>query len=174
MSRISIHAPARGATHGPTTGTAHPWYFNSRPCERGDAESGGSSQNWSQFQFTPLREGRLFRQDSAGITGKFQFTPLREGRPHRRAMQVRTHYFNSRPCERGDLSSKVLGYMFSYFNSRPCERGDLRRNAKQRQRQRISIHAPARGATCCPIHPNFIFWISIHAPARGATAIFPC
>ena len=34
----------------------------------------------------------------------------------------------------------------------------------------ISIHAPARGATCGQNQPIAFFVISIHAPARGATA----
>ena len=33
---ISIHAPARGATCAVPGRPAHPGYFNSRPCERGD------------------------------------------------------------------------------------------------------------------------------------------
>ncbi len=33
----------------------------------------------------------------------------------------------------------------------------------------ISIHAPARGATCRPGHNLVLLTISIHAPARGAT-----
>ena len=33
---ISIHAPARGATAAHPSGDAYAFYFNSRPCERGD------------------------------------------------------------------------------------------------------------------------------------------
>ena len=39
------------------------------------------STAWTQFQFTPLREGRRFTMSSSG-------TKI---------------YFNSRPCERGDI-----------------------------------------------------------------------
>ena len=34
----------------------------------------------SQFQFTPLREGRLREREVCGAARLFQFTPLREGR----------------------------------------------------------------------------------------------
>jgi len=34
---------------------------------------------------------------------------------------------------------------------------------------RISIHAPARGATSIAQYPHAVKYISIHAPARGAT-----
>ena len=55
------------------------------------------------------------------------------------------------------------------FNSRPCERGDpacpgISGSAK------ISIHAPARGATDGSSWiMSYQYCISIHAPARGAT-----
>ena len=39
-----------------------------------------------------------------------------------------------------------------------------------RQASGISIHAPARGATCGGEVIDYGFVISIHAPARGATA----
>ena len=53
-------------------------------------------------------------------------TPLREGRRKRPSPTLTAMYFNSRPCERGDL----------YEIDRRIT--DLL----------ISIHAPARGATC--------------------------
>ena len=34
---------------------------------------------------------------------------------------------------------------------------------------KISIHAPARGATACGYYTDRVKYISIHAPARGAT-----
>ena len=56
--RISIHAPAGGATLPdvrPAPGRA---YFNSRPCGRGDGRSAFGVSAVRLFQFTPLREGR--------------------------------------------------------------------------------------------------------------------
>jgi len=36
----------------------------------------------------------------------------------------------------------------------------------------VSIHAPARGATYCPVSVGTTPDVSIHAPARGATSAF--
>ena len=56
-------------------------YFNSRPCERGDMKGQLEEANVLLFQFTPLREGRLY---------------------HSQIYMEKRKYFNSRPCERGD------------------------------------------------------------------------
>ena len=120
---ISILAPARGATAQPwpfcspcrfqfsplregrrrglPTAACAGCYFNSRPCERGDAAY-DLARAREEFQFSPLREGRRYtmpcfhpsliisilapargatgsRRRTAG-GGSFQFSPLREGR----------------------------------------------------------------------------------------------
>ena len=100
-------------------------YFNSRPCERGDRESKKEFLRKREFQFTPLREGRHHQCEAGGHPAVFQFTPLREGRP----LPPPGNFCN-----------------FD-FNSRPCERGDKMRPGLNEKGQRISIHAPARGAT---------------------------
>ena len=56
-------------------------YFNSRPCERGDLALFCFLLMSHQFQFTPLREGRLMQEGfDKYLEHIFQFTPLREGR----------------------------------------------------------------------------------------------
>ena len=100
--QISIHAPARGATHKYYFASIFAADFNSRPCERGDSGALPQPPQGSKFQFTPLREGRR-----GGSTSR-----------------QKPCYFNSRPCERGDGSDHSYCYRTSYFNSRPCERGD--------------------------------------------------
>ena len=122
--KISIHAPPRGATVPRHAGRIHP----------------------RQFQFTPLREGRLQGAVSDGVASVFQFTPLREGRLTFYEFPRRESYFNSRPSARGDaveMSSIVS--------------------------DKISIHAPPRGATYQRRWNPAIRAISIHAPPRGAT-----
>ena len=79
---ISIHAPPRGAT-----------FFFTPPFTR------------ISFQFTPLREGRLFHL----------------------AIYKSPSYFNSRPSARGDIAIIWRWMCRSYFNSRPSARGDARR-----------------------------------------------
>ena len=58
---------------------------------------------------------------------EFQFTPLREGR----LKLLLRHFpaakrFNSRPCVRGDSVEKCTRVLAFCFNSRPCVRGDQR------------------------------------------------
>ena len=77
--------------------------------------------------------------------------------------------FNSRPCERGFECWRYDHSSVKNFNSRPCERGfEVKDHIDFISK--ISIHAPARGASakevCTPVIPR----ISIHAPARGASA----
>ena len=147
LQTISILAPARGATSRTGRSTARPRYFNSRPCERGDAQYSLHASSAQVFQFSPLREGR-------------------HG-DHPRTKRKR--YFNSRPCERGDLQvereygnstyisilapargathcaqgdHRPLGFQFS-----PLREGRLAHRDHQQERQGISILAPARGAT---------------------------
>ena len=59
-----------------------------------------------------------------------------------------------------------------YFNPRTregCDKLVIRDISKW---LKISIHAPARGATPDDIDPGCFLQISIHAPARGATLSF--
>ena len=77
---VSIHAPARGATFSPQK--------NKRlRCVSIHAPARGATHRmllplWDicEFQFTPLREGRLGGSLYADKQSRFQFTPLREGR----------------------------------------------------------------------------------------------
>ena len=78
----------------------------------------------------------------------FQFTPLREGR---------------------QLCIKGLCRPTVDFNSRPCGRGDGTLLEREETLLKISIHAPAGGATGIGNQTAQRIDISIHAPAGGAT-----
>ena len=54
------------------------------------------------------------------------------------------------------------------FNPRAREGRDAAME-RDLDRQRVSIHAPARGATFRWLALKFLPAVSIHAPARGAT-----
>ena len=100
---ISIHAPPRGATRA----------LQFHPC-------------YLQFQFTPLREGRLDYDELNIECEVFQFTPLREGR---------RLGWGLRPFALGiSIHAPPRGA------TRACVQ-------TQRRLQTISIHAPPRGAT---------------------------
>ena len=81
---------------------------------------------------------------------KFQFTPLREGRRPESAELLPP------PCD---------------FNSRPSARGDSLETLSI-SRDKISIHAPPRGATARCLQEDLLEFISIHAPPRGATCLY--
>ena len=89
-------------------------YFNSRPSARGD-NTGLSKKRFSSISIhAPPRGATCFFR-----TGKnrheFQFTPLREGRLGLTLPIVPPLYFNSRPSARGDSFSrfKSSGYIIS-------------------------------------------------------------
>ena len=144
---ISIHAPARGATIGRSI-----------------------LKVFVKFQSTPPRGGRPESLElSCTLIPKFQSTPPRGGR--RETIRVVTPFvmhFNPRPREGGDSRPKHSPSPRSYFNPRPREGGD-HLEWKGVYGCRISIHAPARGATKLRQYLSTIQTISIHAPARGAT-----
>ena len=99
-----------------------------------------------EFQFTPLREGRLLKSMTVILILQFQFTPLREGRPEKlEGLKVFTT-FQFTPLREGrQLIDKMDGDA-NYFNSRPSARGDCN-TGLSKNRFSISIHAPPRGAT---------------------------
>ena len=142
----------------------------------------------------------------------FQFTPLREGRLQRSKRSASPSHFNSRPSARGDTPAELPNAPPAHFNSRPSARGDdvspdsegklyifqftpLREGRRvlitsNECIERISIHAPPRGATDVQqeaakptafqftplregrrgtVYPPPRILISIHAPPRGAT-----
>ena len=124
-SRISIHAPPRGATGGLCGHDCRLGDFNSRPSARGDRTAAQNVVQGYLFQFTPLREGRRTWSKRAN-------TP---------------RYFNSRPSARGDARCNRQRRRGAYFNSRPSARGDRPFRGREVLFRRISIHAPPRGAT---------------------------
>ena len=124
----------------------------------------------AEFQFTPLREGRLSCNAVDNCRCVFQFTPLREGRHGVQVRAMRHEDISIHAPPRGATNVRL-----------PRFSGDF-----------ISIHAPPRGATRADVitasagrfqftplregrrrnaqFPNSQFWkISIHAPPRGAT-----
>jgi hypothetical protein len=120
---------------------------------------------------------------------------LHEGRPgFPTPPPARTPGFNPRPCTRGDGACCSARWRCTCFNPRPCTRGD-QGDGVRRLLLLVSIHAPARGATCVrlekppewykiqstPLHEGRLRvrprlrlddLVSIHAPARGATGLF--
>ena len=79
----------------------------------------------SQFQFTPLREGRRYRHYTMRPEYVFQFTPLREGRRISSSYPRPCKHFNSRPCVRGDTTAPGLMSAADKFQFTPLREGRL-------------------------------------------------
>ena len=145
---VSIHAPARGATHAKAEKYVSDVFQSTRP--RGARPEVEKRQAVMPLCFNPrAREGRdRVEPGGAGLPAAFQSTRPRGAR---RGLSLTMRWANS-----------------SFQSTRP--RGArLRRNARRRQPHEVSIHAPARGATADVEDERHQRIVSIHAPARGAT-----
>ena len=145
--------------------------FNSRPCERGDGRRTTGMRDNMQFQFTPLREGRHYLTKSNTTADTFQFTPLREGRLQLSATVFQGVVVSIHAPARGATPCDPIGErFFSSFNSRPCERGDKISRVLWQQRLAMFQFTPLReGRLALADHRFCAGCVSIHAPARGAT-----
>ena len=77
--RISIHAPPRGATSVTSAVGIPPFDFNSRPSARGDAIHQQHARTICISIHAPPR-GATHPRETFPASRLFQFTPLREGR----------------------------------------------------------------------------------------------
>ncbi len=149
-SRVSIHAPVRGATDKIDRLQERIWFQSTPLCE-GRQHHSLFSYCSVQFQSTPLCEGRPMGTRSSGRYGAFQSTPLCEGRLGFISAVCSLYRFQSTPLCEGRLFFLTASFVFVSFNPRPYARGDGLRNIT-RPPICVSIHAPVRGATrllCC-------------------------
>ena len=123
--------------------------FNPRPRVGGDGNPQGDERYVGVFQSTPPRGGRPSHPDYAIAHCWFQSTPPRGGRPIEIDFTRREIKFQSTPPRGG---RRLLG-------------------AKAALAFRVSIHAPAWGATGDTLVYTDSGWVSIHAPAWGATCL---
>ena len=152
VSRISIRAPARGATIEVQRDEVGIIDFNSRSREGSDASLSGIFLVFCKFQ-SALPQGER-RQEESGWNPCNTISIRAPARGATRCISchlVRTLSFQS-ALPRGERQSP-----FAYFRSRYA----------------ISILAPARGATVEAAEHFHMATISILAPARGATPPYP-
>ncbi len=146
--RVSIHAPARGAT-----------------------EMAAAVKELLKFQSTPPRGGRPWGNGSKRINAKFQSTPPRGGRLRIYAARHLRHIVSIHAPARGaTLCNSLRQQSEECFNPRPRAGGDAVDGVCEGVLE-VSIHAPARGATFRVRLEVAVPDVSIHAPARGATAV---
>ena len=169
-SPVSIHAPARGATH------------RAGECPRCLAVS----------IHAPARGATSGQRLFADDVDKFQSTRPRGARPRQTGVDYANLRFNPRAREGRDTHAEYIIIFSLCFNPRAREGRDPLRYGASHARSRVSIHAPARGAThnMPPEVAAAIAFqstrprgarqltapavagvknVSIHAPARGAT-----
>ncbi len=123
--------------------------FNPRPRTGGDLVVRGRRNGKSMVSIHAPARGATF-----GVRGR---CPVAAG-------------FNPRPRTGGDTNISAVGNVNEGFNPRPRTGGD-RPRADPVGGIRVSIHAPARGATGRSTQEPCPRPVSIHAPARGATSI---
>ena len=144
-TRISIHAPPRGATQAACTLTTaqHPISIHAPP--RGATFVAFRQRFPCKFQFTPLREGRLAcsgvlwrlwhfnsrpsaRGDASGglsrrPDSRFQFTPLREGRRDAQAPPRKEGIFQFTPLREGRPAARNCPDSRAGFQFTPLREG---------------------------------------------------
>ena len=166
---ISIHAPAKGATHHPYARQEILHDFNPRSREGSDQSYYSERRGKNAFQSTLPRRERHIKGD---LNGKLSdFNPRsREGSDACCALPslASCPFQSTLPRrERHNPRRKAHPDLFN-FNPRSREGSDQTRS-KWKLLIMISIHAPAKGATVhCPVGCVYCP-ISIHAPAKGAT-----
>ncbi len=212
--RVSIHAPVRGATRSLRRSRARTMFQSTRPCGARRERVVGVGRWLVVSIHAPVRGATLtFREPAVRACC---FNPrARAGRDLRLtcAGELQHEFQSTRPCGARLVDPDVAVCAFQFQSTRPCGarrlyvRGDcvaLRfqstrpcgarplRHEAGKAVDRVSIHAPVRGATtpalayCCeivfqstrpcgarPYTDNASTWklaVSIHAPVRGATA----
>jgi len=196
VGRVSIHAPARGATHGVQHEGAG-LGFQSTPLREGRRPifANLTASHW--FQSTPLREGRQYLTNVSPFAILFQSTPLREGRRTLPSPVAGPSCFNPRPCARGDdllvhlrleglvsihapargatVGIWLLGGWIAKFQSTPLREGRRRRPGRGPvHRDCFNPRPCARGDRAGVAEDQVKLAVSIHAPARGATGGSSC
>ena len=147
IARISIHAPARGATD-----RAIP-----------DIKDADISIH------APARGATKYLNYVRGHCKISIHAPARGATTDQGCKFLYKTDFNPRSREGSDLSTSEIIAAMPDFNPRSREGSDWQEQENKIVQSWISIHAPARGATDSGLGYDLICRISIHAPARGAT-----
>ena len=147
--------------------------FNSRPSARGDSGE-RCDCGCSQFQFTPLREGRLSILPLPTARQAFQFTPLREGRLYRNLLMEYIDRFQFTPLREGRLKPSLLECAFRLFQFTPLREGRHDGTIAAATANVFQFTPLREGRHLQHRTPGHHCEISIHAPPRGATIYTTC
>ena len=168
---VSIHAPARGATHDDSACKLRPFWFQStRP--HGARRAGSRSFRVRSQGFNPrARTGR--DQGAPKIASQTAcFNPrARTGRdgieddtlPPPDIVSIHAPARGATVCRWNGTGTAKKFQSTRPHGARPWTTPQATTSPT------VSIHAPARGATDPPCNISSAIFVSIHAPARGAT-----
>ena len=145
---VSIHAPAKGATH------------------RGGEEAGVRRVSIH----APAKGATTIRGSWARVHSRFQSTRPRRARPpDGEGLSLAPLVSIHAPAKGRDFRVQGVPIRQAGFNPRAREGRDNMRMREVYARLKVSIHAPAKGATFRLTVKDSSHRVSIHAPAKGAT-----
>ena len=143
---ISIHAPPRGATVELSAITGLP-YISIHAPPRGATIHPRHVLDPEQFQFTPLREGRLPAPEVADAPEGISIHAPPRGATNCAAVRERQEAISIHAPPRGATHSPSPWYSAIVFQFTPLREGRQPQRVPLRWTSTISIHAPPRGAT---------------------------
>ena len=164
---VSIHAPAGGATRHKTNTPPPVWFQSTRLREARPSSASGVMR---VKRFNPRACGRRDHRGIKSCQMKLCFNPRACGRRDFKVIPLVTikQTFQSTRLREARLKWWIPSLWVSGFNPRACGRRDTC-HFTVGAKKRVSIHAPAGGATVGLFPNNIVTPVSIHAPAGGAT-----
>ena len=145
---ISIHAPARGATFAKITGLCHASQFQFTPPRGGRRVTHWMHLPAPHFNSRPRAGGDLSPPRLLHLLPSISIhAPARGATRQGARVRLQGDYFNSRPRAGGDSTRRRMRRPPSIFQFTPPRGGRRHYDLHCFDYQRISIHAPARGAT---------------------------
>ena len=170
--RVSIHAPAKGATAEQGQQHFHSSAISIHAPAKGATRVTFPSASSSKFQSTlPRRERRQWPRRNERAVHVSIHAPAKGATFQYSTLDGEEQRFNPRSREGSDALGCYGGYPeIAGFNPRSREGSD--RDPRCRPLAAgVSIHAPAKGATVHPVERPRVRVVSIHAPAKGATVM---
>ena len=145
--------------------------FNPRPREGSDSLTNNFIIGSVIFQSTPPRRERRNTFFNNVSHSNISIHAPAKGATRRSVQKsISSWKFQSTPPRRERHAVISNGRYKSIFQSTPPRRERLSRHKVRELDAKISIHAPAKGATVEASKYKVLYEISIHAPAKGATS----
>ena len=166
---VSIRAPARGATSTAPRIRSLGTGFNPRPRTGGDFVARETYLVAHVSIRAPARGATFTGEEVAPILEVSIRAPARGATFKHAAKKAKDYAFQSAPPHGGRPPPRSSPRSSTGFNPRPRTGGDQGDGPLARHR-RVSIRAPARGATFFASPRPYFPTVSIRAPARGATS----